>query len=301
MVIPSAKLHFQQKYYHPFKYFSCLTSLIFFMKRSLFIILFGINAMAFAQAKTDTLFYESFNQKTINRDKWNVVTNEHTANNEQEAYADTAATLALVKGSLVITPIYKPGYINTPQKHYDFVSARINTSKKFEFTYGTASARIKMPAGAGLWPAFWALGQGKWPDCGEIDVMENVGDSSWVSHALHGPGYFGNTPLSYRYFFPIGIDVTQWHTYAVKWTADSLTFSVDGTVTYTVTKAMVEKYGRWAYDNPKYLLLNFALGGGYPKGVNKVTEPYPGLPQSSVDKIKAGKALFLVDWVLVTK
>jgi beta-glucanase (GH16 family) len=271
------------------------------MKLPLFTLLLCVSTSTFAQTKPDTIFYESFNQKTLNRDKWNVEVNAHTANNEQEAYADTPATLALKKGLLQIKPVYKPGYVNTPQKHYDFVSARINTRDKFEFTYGTASARIKMPAGAGLWPAFWALGKGKWPDCGEIDMMENVGDSSWVSHALHGPGYFGNTPLSYRYFFQKGIDVTQWHVYSVKWTADSLIFSVDDTVTYTVTRQMVEKYGRWAYDNPKYIILNFALGGGYPKGVNKVTAPYPGLPQSSVDKIKAGKAVFLVDWVLVTK
>jgi hypothetical protein len=64
---------------------------------------------------------------------------------------------------------------------------------------------------------------------------------------------------------------------------------------------MVEKYGRWAFDNPKFLILNFALGGGYPNGVNKVTTPYFGLSQSSVDKIKAGNAKVIVDWVLLTK
>ncbi|OCX53504.1 hypothetical protein BEL04_04175 [Mucilaginibacter sp. PPCGB 2223] len=258
----------------------------------------------FAQHKPDTLFYESFDNPTLNRAKWNVeVTgvNAHTVNNEQQAYVDSTATLIFKNGLLDIKPIYQQGFTIKGGRKYDFISGRINTRQKFEFTYGTASARIKMAAGAGLWPAFWALGEGKWPDCGEIDMMENVGDSSWVSHALHGPGYFGNTPLAHRSFFPKGIDVTQWHIYSVNWTKDSLIFCVDGTVTYTVTREMVEKYGRWAYDNPKFIILNYALGGGYPQGVNKVQSPYPGLPQSTVDKIKAGKADYLVDWVLVTR
>jgi len=64
---------------------------------------------------------------------------------------------------------------------------------------------------------------------------------------------------------------------------------------------MVEHYGRWAFDNPKFLRLNFALGGGYPHGVNKIEKPYFGISQSTVDKIKAGNAKVLVDWVLITK
>jgi beta-glucanase (GH16 family) len=262
-----------------------------------------LSLTAFGQ-HADTLFYESFNSPTLNRAKWNVEAtgvNAHTVNNEQQAYVDSAATLVMANGLLHIRPIYQQGFATKGGTKYDFISGRINTRQKFEFTYGTASARIKMAAGAGLWPAFWALGEGKWPDCGEIDMMENIGDSSWVSHALHGPGYFGNTPLAHRSFFPKGIDVTQWHIYSVNWTKDSLIFSIDGTITYTVTRDMVEKYGRWAYANPKFIILNFALGGGYPQGVNGIKAPYPGLPQSTVDKIKDGKADFLVDWVLVTK
>lgn len=261
-------------------------------------------------AKTDTLFFEDFNGKNLDRNRWNVEVTGNTVNNEQQAYVDAASTLYLTTkkeakgaadGALVIKPLYQPGYTSKEQKHYDFLSGRINTRKKFEFTYGTASARMKMAAGAGLWPAFWALGDGNWPDCGEIDIMETVGDSSWVSHALHGPGYSGNTPIAYRAFFEKGGNVTQWHIYAVDWTPNALIFKVDGKVTYTVTREMVEKYGGWAFDNPKFIILNFALGGGYPNGVNKVTSPYFGLSQTSVDKIKANQAKALVDWVLVTK
>lgn len=268
---------------------------------SLSILMLCCGSVAFAQHKTDTLFYESFNGNQLDRTKWNVEVTGRTVNNEQQAYVDSTAVLSQVNGELLIKPVYHPGYTSNMQKKYDFLSGRINTRGKFQFTYGTASARIKMAAGAGLWPAFWALGEGKWPDSGEIDMMETIGDSSWVSHALHGPGYFGNTPLAHRSFFPAGTDVTQWHIYSVKWTADSLEFMIDGKVTYAVTRAMVEHYGRWAYDNPKYIILNFALGGGYPHGVNKVETPYFGISQSTVNKIKDGKANMQVDWVLVTK
>lgn len=260
--------------------------------------------------KADTVFFDDFNEKSLDRSKWNVEVTGTTVNDEQQAYVDSSATLYLLKnakaegamhGVLVIRPVYKKGYTSKQKKTYDFLSGRINTQHKMQFTYGTATARMKIAAGEGLWPAFWALGNGNWPDCGEIDVMETVGDRSWTSNALHGPGYFGNTPLTYRAFFPAGTDVTKWHEYSVDWTHDSIVFKVDGKVTYTVTRAMVEKYGRWAFDNPKFLILNFALGGGYPHGVNKVEKPYFGIPEATVNKIKAGQAKVLVDWVLVTK
>lgn len=257
--------------------------------------------------KTDTLFFEDFRDNTLDRGKWNVEVTGHTVNNEQQAYVDSTSTIYLLKnadganGVLVLQALYHPGYTSDQNKKYDFLSGRINTQHKMEFTYGTASCRMKMSSGAGLWPAFWALGNGRWPDCGEIDVMETVGDSSWFSNAMHGPNYFGNTPLVYRYHFPQGADVTQWHIYSVDWTPDSMVFKIDGEVTYTVTKAMVEKYGRWAFDNPKFIILNFALGGGYPAGVNKINAPYYGISQATVDKIKAGQAKVWVDWVLVTR
>jgi beta-glucanase (GH16 family) len=270
----------------------------------------SLAGIAQQKAKLDTVFFEDFNERALNRDKWNVEVTGHTVNNEQQAYVDSAATIYLVKGAktegakngaLVLKALYKPGYISKEQRKYDFLSGRINTRDKMEFTYGTASVRMKMVSGAGMWPAFWALGKGKWPDSGEIDVMETVGDSSWTSNALHGPGYFGNTPLAHRETFASGMDVTQWHIYSVDWTADALIFKTDDKVIYTVTRAMVEKYGKWAFDNPKFIILNFALGGGYPHGVNKVDAPYFGLSQSSVDKVKNGQAKVYVDWVLVTR
>jgi beta-glucanase (GH16 family) len=284
------------------------------MKKFLFFstVLFITSAQCIAQqkSKADTVFFEDFNGKSLDRSKWNVEVTGNTVNDEQQAYVDSASVLYLVhgkaaegakNGALVIKPIYHPGYTSKENKKYDFISGRINTQQKMEFTYGSASARMKMTAGAGLWPAFWALGNGNWPECGEIDIMETVGDGSWISNALHGPNYFGNTPFTYRYIFPKKADVSQWHVYSVDWAPDLLIFKTDGVTTYTVTRAMTDHYGRWVFDSAKFIIVNFALGGGYPNGVNKIKSPYFGISQATVDKIKAGKAKILVDWVLVTK
>ena len=96
----------------------------------------------------------------------------NTVNDEQQAYVDSSSVLYMVhgkdaegakNGALVIKAIYHPGYTSKEQKKYDFLSGRINTRKKMEFTYGTASARMKIASGAGMWPAFWALGKASGP------------------------------------------------------------------------------------------------------------------------------------------
>jgi hypothetical protein len=87
----------------------------------------------------------------------------------------------------------------------------------------------------------------------------------------------------------------------MEWRPDGFTFTVDGDPFYRVTKAAVEEKGRWAFDNPKFLILNFALGGAYPQGVNRIQRPYPGIAQSTVELITAGKATMMVDWVRVTR
>ena len=269
-----------------------------------------VSAAAGFQDQPGVLFFDDFTGPELDRSKWNVIVTGRTVNNEQQAYVDSRDTIDFVSGAaaegagngaLAIRPRFRPG-VQTPEgRTFDFVSGRLESRGKVEFTYGTASARLKLPAGAGFWPAFWLLGSGRWPDTGEMDVMENVGDPSWTNVALHGPGYSGNTPLVKRRSFPAGTDATGWHVYAIEWSADQLVFRVDGDEMYRVSKPMVEQFGRWAYDNPKFLIFNLALGGQYPQGVNKVTEPYAGLPQATVDAIKAGGGTVLVDWVKVTR
>ena len=264
---------------------------------------------ASAQVQQDTLFFDDFSGSQLDRTKWNVQGPDFWVNNEQQIYVDTSATVFTVKGedaggvddALVLKALYTPDFLNFQDHDFDFISGRINTRDKVMFTYGTASARMKLPEGAGYWPAFWALGGGDWPATGEIDIMEYVGETDWIGVALHGPGYSGETPLVNKFFFPEGEDVTDWHVYSVDWSPESLNFKVDGRLIYRVTKTMVENYGKWSYDNPKYLILNLALGGAYPFKINGIEEPYNGLPQTTVDLIKQGQAEVLVDWVLITK
>ena len=256
----------------------------------------GVASPGPAREAPRTIFAEEFSGSALDRTKWNVIVTGRTVNNEQQAYVDSTEVVSVRDGHLEIHPIYSPGFKTPEGRAFDFISGRIDTRNKVSFTYGTAAARMKLAKGDGLWPAFWALGDGRWPDTGEIDIMENVGDATWMSVALHGPGYFGDTPLVKR----APVDTTRWHTYSVDWTRDLLIFKVDGRVIYRVTRAEVEKHGRWAFDEPKHLILNLALGGGYPQGVNKVTSPYPGLPETTVTSIKKGEPRILVDWVRIT-
>ena len=261
-----------------------------------------------------SIFADEFDGSSLDRARWNVVVTGRTVNEEQQAYVDSADVLTVSEGALVIRPRFRPGFKSAEGRSYDFVSGRIDTKSKVSFTYGKAAARMKLAAGAGLWPAFWALGDGRWPDTGEIDIMENVGDAGWTSVALHGPGYSGDTPIVMRTPFagpssPLGTgreDATGWHVYAVEWTRDSLVFTRDEDVVYRVTREMVERHGRWAFDDPKYLILNLALGGTYPASANAsgaagAATPYRGLPESTVRAIKNDEPKILVDWVRVTE
>lgn len=256
------------------------------------------------------VFFDDFSGKQLDRSKWNVETTGMHVNNERQAYVDTNATIYTVagvaaegakNGALVLRPQLMPGFKTKDGQNFDFISGRINTEGKFDFSYGTAEARIKLTDGTGLWPAWWLLGTGSWPQCGEIDIMEWVGEKDWASAAVHGPGYSGETPFVNRQYFAKGNDVTQWHIYAVEWTPDELNFKYDGKLMFRVNKKMTGNYGKWAFDSKKHLILNYALGGAYPAKINGITAPYNGMPASSVELIKKGNAKMLVDWVRVTK
>jgi beta-glucanase (GH16 family) len=260
----------------------------------------SLGSSATVAERGPTVFVDEFSGPELDRTRWNVIVTGRTVNNEQQAYIDSKDVLYIRDGALVIHPRSRPGFKTSDGRSFDFVSGRIDTRDKFSFTYGTASARMKLAAGAGLWPAFWALGAGPWPETGEIDIMENVGNPAWTSVALHGPGYSGNTPLVKRTPMEPSAQATAWHVYTLDWSPDTLVFSVDDRQVYRVTRPMVERFGAWAFDNPKHLILNLALGGDFPAAVNKVKTPYHGLSASTVKAIEAGQPTILVDWVRVT-
>jgi beta-glucanase (GH16 family) len=258
-------------------------------------------------ADSKTLFFDDFTAPGLDRSVWNVETTGQVYNNEQQAYVDSAETIYTIQaepganGALVLQPRWQPGFQTAEGKSFDFISGRIHTRKKVSFTYGRVAARILLPRGEGVWPAFWALGNGSyWPECGELDIMEYVGEADWVSAAVHGPNYSGETPLVNKKFFQPPDSVAAWHIYSMDCTAERLLFHVDGELIYRATRPMVEFYGQWVFEAEKYLLLNFALGGNYPLKTNGIREPYYGLPAATVRAIQNNETRMLVDWVKIT-
>lgn len=259
-------------------------------------------------ADTEVLFFDDFSSHEVDRAKWNVRITGDIHNSEQQAYVDSSETITIASedevvgsqhGALIIQPRYQPGFITAEGDRFDFISGRIDTRGKFDFRYGSAAVRMKLTSGSGLWPAFWLNGYDAWPASGEIDVMEYVGEPDWVSSAVHGPNYFGEAGLVNKSFFSDDKDATGWHVYSVDWYPDRLLFKVDCRTIYRVTRQMTDFFGPWAFDNRKYLILNFALGGTYPFKTNGVRDPYYGLPASSVELIKMEKVRIAIDWVRV--
>ncbi len=151
-----------------------------------------------------------------------------------------------------------------------FTSARITTRGKLEQRYGRFEARLKLPTGKGMWPAFWMLGNdigrsARWPDCGEIDVMESRGATPWrVTGALHGPGFSGGNALIGGFETADRADLTaDFHIYGVTWTPDEIQISIDGHAFHSVRRTRLPASGRWVYDHPFFLLLNVAVGGNF--------------------------------------
>ena len=256
-----------------------------------------------------TTFFDDFTGSGLDRNKWRVVrtgTEMNPVNGESQAYVDSADNIRTENGSLVLQSKYCKGCTRTPAGTFDFTSGRIDTNTKFDFTYGKVSARMKLPVGDGFWPAFWMLGSDvdnpdvSWPGSGETDIMENIGYGDWTSSALHGPGYSADGNIGARQTYANGGRADEWHTYGVEWTPEGMTFTVDDRVVQTTSRSKLESTrGKWVFDHNQYVILNLALGGAYPAGWNKVTSPYWGLPQSSVDRVAQGGVKAEIDWVRV--
>ncbi|WP_444963651.1 glycoside hydrolase family 16 protein [Nocardiopsis sp. M1B1] len=202
---------------------------------------------------------------------WNHETGAHGwGNNELQNYTDSRANSALDgQGNLVITA--------RQEADGSYTSARMTTQDKVEHAYGRIEARIQIPRGQGIWPAFWMLGSDfpdtPWPDSGEIDIMENVGYEPHMVHGtVHGPGYSGANGIGSSYTHPQGWSFADdFHTFAVDWSPGSITWSVDGNAYHTLTTADVGG-NPWVYDQSFFMILNIAVGGnwpGYPDGTTQ--------------------------------
>lgn len=149
-----------------------------------------------------------------------------------------------------------------------YTSGRINTRGRFGQTRGRFEARLQMPVGRGLWPAFWLLGSdvstAGWPACGEIDVMEYRGQERAIVHgSLHGPGYSGGGALTRSFTLANGGFNDGFHVFAVVWGTNSIAYEVDGVTYQTLTPTNLPRNARWVFDHPFNIILNLAVGGNY--------------------------------------
>jgi len=174
-----------------------------------------------------------------------------------------------------------------------YTSVRIKTQGKFAFTYGKVEARIKLPHGQGIWPAFWMLGSDipavHWPACGEIDVMENIGrEPSTVLGSLHGPGFSGGDSVHAPYTLPGGKRFADdFHVFSVVWSPESVEFFADSKLYLRATPAALPAGAPWIFNKPFFLLLNVAVGGRWP-GPPDGSTSFP--QQMTVDYVRVYQA-----------
>jgi beta-glucanase (GH16 family) len=202
---------------------------------------------------------------------WNVQEREFGQNQEldynttdrKNSYLDGA-------GNLVIEAL-KENYVlpNGRVSTQPYTSARMNTAGLVEQTYGRFEARIWLPSGKGLWPAFWVLGNNiedvGWPKCGEVDVVELAGSRPGkINGSMHGPGYAGTEGLTRSFELDSGTFAGGFHVFAIEWAADGMRWLVDGKPYHARTpEGLRDQDVEWVFNRPMYMILNLAVGGFY--------------------------------------
>ena len=191
-------------------------------------------------------------------------------NHELEYYTNRAENARMEDGKLVITA-RQESYAGPDGAKFNYTSARLKTQGLFSQAYGRFEARIKLPAGQGIWPAFWMLGENfksvGWPKCGEIDIMENVGKEPGINHgSLHGPSSTSPTSdMTATIALPAGQKLSDdFHIYTVEWEPETARFYLDANLYAMFTAAQWPARGTWVFDHPFFIILNVAVGGDWP-------------------------------------
>lgn len=188
-------------------------------------------------------------------------------NNELESYTDRLDNAATDgAGHLAITAARADGSLSCYYGPCQYTSARLISRDKAEFAYGRIEARICVPQGAGMWPAFWSLGTNigevGWPQAGEIDFMEFVGrQPNKISGSIHGPGYSGGHSVTGTHDFGTAVYDGD-HVFAVEWQPNRIDWFVDGIRFHSATPASVAP-NQWVFNHPFFVILNLAIGGNF--------------------------------------
>jgi len=212
-----------------------------------------------------------------NSAKWNFdIGGNGWGNSELETYTSRTDNAFLDGNGNLIIKVIQERFRGPDGIRRDYTSARLLTRGKFTQRYGRLEARLKVPFGQGIWPAFWMLGanidSAGWPTCGEVDIMEQVGREPSTNHGtLHGPGYSGGAGLTGIYTLPNGQKFADdFHTFAIEWEPAAIKFYVDGNLYQTKTPA--DAAGKqWVYDHAFFIILNVAVGGSFPGNPDATT------------------------------
>ncbi len=194
--------------------------------------------------------------------------NDGWGNQELQYYTNRTENVKVENGFLLIT---------AQEESFEgasYTSARLKTEGLFEQQYGRFEARIRLPYGKGLWPAFWLLGNdcdtNIWPQCGEIDIMEYLGDSPTVVFgSAHGPGYSAGEAETKEYALENDRFDTGFHIFGIEWGPNYINYYVDDVLYNQITPEDVS--GEWVFDHPFYIIMNVAVGGSFPGSPNPET------------------------------
>lgn len=228
---------------------------------------------------------------------WSYETGNHNGwgNHELETYCGPATTQPPCDPAQPNAFIAADGLLHIAARRNassgQWTSARITTKGLHSFQYGRIEARIRIPAGAGVWPAFWMLGDNidtlHWPACGELDIMENVGKTPLeIRGSIHGRGFTG-VPVTHVLTLPTGKPFADdFHTYGLIWSPGKIQYYLDDPAHpyATYTRDSLPPGAVWPFDDGKYfILLNLAIGGDWPGPPNAST---PSPAEMLVDYVR---------------
>jgi beta-glucanase (GH16 family) len=217
------------------------------------------------------------NESAVDPAKWVSESGGNGWGNQELEYYTSRPQNAFQQDGNLIIKVLEEKFTGADGVSRNYTSARLKTKGKFSQEYGRFEARIKIPYGQGIWPAFWMLGDDiekhGWPKCGEIDIMENIGKEPGTVHGtIHGPGYSGANGIGAPFALPEGQRFADdFHIYATEWSPKSIRFYVDDHLYETITPASLPKGKKWVYKHPFFILLNVAVGGDWPRNPDAST------------------------------